>query len=360
MNAKRKSSAALSVFLVLTLVVFSSPVSATDLPPVGKVLGTISVVGNVQVRGISLPREGTLFSGDSIRTDEKAYAKVTLRDGNRVEASGASDFVVKQDGSGVHVGLTSGHLGFLSPGNLLAFVLGRYEVVPKAGSTGSVGLLGPETAAINVLHGSVTLREPATKQSMEISSGGQYVLRLKANGPIAQVVSLIPPSVPTAGLDPEPSPGQTTGTIAGISKKKALLLLAAAGAATAIIVPLATQGDENNTNACAAPLAKAKQIGSLTLTAAQQTQTAIAPVLSTNAVASAQNAVITTIITGVNKDLQTLQSSNLSCATVGTTLGDIENLANQLNASLTALANGNLPPGINLPGKVPASISRPD
>jgi hypothetical protein len=244
MDARGRSSA-FTICLVLAILVSTSPVSGAELTRPGIVLGTISVVGDVQVRGISLAREGTIFSGDQVRTINKGYARIALSNGNRFEASGAAEFVVNQDTNGIRVGLTSGRLGFVASSNPLAVSVGRYEIVPNAGTIGGIGFLGSETAAINVLNGSVTLRESSTGQSMVIPPGGQYTFNLKADGPMAQLVSVIPTSVPTVeppAQNQPPPQGQSGGSNGWFSKKVALLL--AGGAAATVAIALAVTGGE--------------------------------------------------------------------------------------------------------------------
>src|SRR5262245_64593269 len=74
-----------AVTLVLTTVVVTMPLSGADLSKTKSIIGSVSAVGPVQLRGIGISQEGTLFPGDSIRSGQKGYAKVILGTGSKIE-----------------------------------------------------------------------------------------------------------------------------------------------------------------------------------------------------------------------------------------------------------------------------------
>jgi hypothetical protein len=232
--------------------------------------------------------------------------------------------------------------------------------VPKAGTSGGIGFLAPETAAINVLSGSVVLRETGTSQSMVIAPGGQYAIKLKANGPIAESVSVIPPNVPTAAPAPAPqNPAGQTTTSGGWFSKKVAWWIAGAAAATTTIALIATGGGTDCDATCLAQKAQAQQIQALTLRTALQTQAAIATIISSNSVANTQNSVISGLITQLNDLNQQLQNPNLTPAQVSVLVASAQTLQDQMNVVLAALLNANLPGNPQIPGKVPSSDSKP-
>src|SRR5436853_438223 len=60
-----------SVVLVFTMTVITMPVSAADFSTTRTVIGSVSAVGPVDLRGVQISQEGTLFAGDSIRAHER-------------------------------------------------------------------------------------------------------------------------------------------------------------------------------------------------------------------------------------------------------------------------------------------------
>ena len=84
--------------LLLASVLFMSPtlISAADIPS-RTAIGSIRAVGNVQLRGISVAGEGTLFLGDTITTGKDSRGDLILGDGSKVEVFNNTQCVVKTD-----------------------------------------------------------------------------------------------------------------------------------------------------------------------------------------------------------------------------------------------------------------------
>src|ERR1043165_2780432 len=86
----RQSQTVLSLILVLVTIITTIPVSASELTGKG-VIGSVTVVGAVELRGVRLSEEATLFLGDQLRVADKGYAKVTLVNGQKLEIGSDSD-----------------------------------------------------------------------------------------------------------------------------------------------------------------------------------------------------------------------------------------------------------------------------
>src|SRR4051812_13838276 len=101
-----------SLVLVLFLVVTAIPVSAADFSSRNVPLGSVSGVGEVQLRGFAVNHEGTLFAGDSVRSGAKSYAKVILGNGNKVELFSDTRCIIDSSNQQVRVNFTAGNMGF--------------------------------------------------------------------------------------------------------------------------------------------------------------------------------------------------------------------------------------------------------
>src|SRR5215217_1318754 len=132
-----------SVLLATVLLVSTAPLSAADFTN-PSALGVVSGSGPVALRGVSVNQEGTLFSGDRLHTGDRAYAKVLLLNGNKLELSSNTDFVVSRNGQDVTVGLTAGNVAFTASKTPVAITIGNYQVLPKANSSGNVAFVGAE------------------------------------------------------------------------------------------------------------------------------------------------------------------------------------------------------------------------
>ena len=87
------------------------PVTAADFSSARPVLGSVSAVGSVDVRGVGIAQEGTLFAGDSIRSHENGYAKVLVGTGSKIELYKNTDVRMNRDAKGVKIAMTTGTIG---------------------------------------------------------------------------------------------------------------------------------------------------------------------------------------------------------------------------------------------------------
>src|SRR5436190_7791903 len=113
-----------AVALVLTTTFVTMPLSAADFSIARPVIGSVSAVGPVDLRGVGISQEGTLFAGDSIRAREKGYAKVLMGTGSKIELAEKTDVKVSRDEQGVKIAMNTGTVGFT------ARTLLRIDVLP--------------------------------------------------------------------------------------------------------------------------------------------------------------------------------------------------------------------------------------
>jgi hypothetical protein len=219
MTIRRTTRSILSLLVLSALVIPAVTIVAADVSPSNRIMGSVSGVGDVQLRGTSLADSGTIFSGDHIQTGNKAYASVTLSSGTKAELGFDTEFVVSQGtDAAIHFGLMRGTLGFATSRNPLTISIDKYEATPIAGSNGTLRFHGTSTAGFSVTKGSLTVRDTKSKQSI-VFPKGTYLLDLKGTGPIAQLVSTLPtlPSQPPAQSAPKLSSGKKAAMIAGVA-----------------------------------------------------------------------------------------------------------------------------------------------
>src|SRR5215471_14040895 len=82
--------------LLLASVLSMSPVLifAADIPS-RIAIGSVQGVGNVELRGVSVAREGTLFPGDTISTRTNSLSHLMLANGSKVELFNNTQCTVK-------------------------------------------------------------------------------------------------------------------------------------------------------------------------------------------------------------------------------------------------------------------------
>jgi hypothetical protein len=259
------------LLIILMLFVSSAAVPAADRSP--NILGNIAAVGDVELRGVALSSgggafssTGTVFSGDRIHSGSKAYATVSLSSGTKAELGENTELVIEQskmDNTTTHIGLVSGNLGFAAAQNPLTVSVANYEVTPKAGSNATVRFYGPDAAGFIVNRGSLTVRDTRSKQSIEFPSGAMYLLNLKGNGPIAQLVS----NMPTLPSQPQPLPRAKAGS----STKTALGALGVGAiGGLAIVMEHATRGEKCVSTSCSAQRTTTKTFATDLLTTLSQ------------------------------------------------------------------------------------------
>src|SRR5262245_40697178 len=219
----------IALTLALTMVMATTSVFATDVKGVNTALGSVSGAGSVQVRGIAVQQESTLFADDRVRTGPGAYAKLALTNGARVELAGDSELVVKSDDQGLRLNLVSGALTLKASKKPVIVVVNGQEVRPVADANVRVAVLPNELADIRVVSGRAELINTASKQTTMINDREQRIVNLKTGkieGALTQVASTLPAGAPSSGI-PAPAPQK--------KRAGAAVMLGTAGAAAAAI-----------------------------------------------------------------------------------------------------------------------------
>jgi hypothetical protein len=194
--------------LVLSTTWLTMPVSAADLYKPKPILGSVSAVGRVEVRGISIIEEGTFFAGDSIKSLDKAYAKILLRNGSKLELAEKTEINFSPEGQLVQIAMNAGTLGFSSLSNSVRINVQPYEVLGTADSVGNVSVT-QNAASIKSLKGRLTVRNLKTKETYVISSGQDRLFGLDGSKrtSLGEIASTVPGPIPAPRQTPA---GQTS------------------------------------------------------------------------------------------------------------------------------------------------------
>jgi len=223
----------MAVALVLTTVLVTMPLSAADFSAARPVIGSVSAVGSVDLRGVAISQEGTLFSGDSVRSHEKGYAKVLIGTGSKIELSEKTDIIVNRDARGVQIAMNSGIVGFtaLTP---LRIDVAPFEVTASNDASGNVAIMNTTTAGVRAINGQVTVRNLKTSESFVITKGQEQILGLKdgVHAPsLGQIATNVPAPVPAPKPAPQTPAGKSSG--GGLAMDTGAWLAVIGGAAVA-------------------------------------------------------------------------------------------------------------------------------
>jgi len=342
-----------AVALVVTTTLITMPVSGADFSAKRSVLGSVSAVGPVELRGISISTEGTLFSGDSIRSREKGYAKVLLGSGSKIELSEKTDVSVNSDVQGVKIAMNGGTMGFTSLGSPVHVMVQPFDIVTSSDAAGSVAV-GNNAASVRALKGTVTIRNHKTAESFVLTPGQDRLLGLDGSnkGSIAELASNVPGPLPT--MPPQTPAGKTSGGLAMDAGAWAAVIAGAAVAGLAItglVIAMNNHDDlkdiKKQNADLATQVAANKQANSAALAAISSTQALsdAAVTARLNAASIASTATQVQVAAQTAPNLTAAQRSNFAsrAATLATqatasaqTIASLEGQINALEAQITA------------------------
>ena len=243
-------SVALTLILLTTLA--TTPVSAAELAaPADGVLGSVRAGGAVQLRGIRVAGEGTMFAGDTLRSQADGYAALNFTAGQQIELGANTQVTVDADESVVQLAMAFGHMAFASDvGSPLSIAIAPLEFYLDADASGNVAIVGDQTVGVRVTQGSVLVRNTESKKSFVLTQGQEKLIG-RYNGivadPIAVIASSMPTSIPTS-LPAAPQQGSGMSNAAWA----AIVALVAGGAAVGVYFAgrsgMVDEGDLNTAN----------------------------------------------------------------------------------------------------------------
>src|SRR5262249_19342023 len=247
-----------AVALTLTTVFITTPVSAVDFSTPKSVVGSVTAAGPVELRGIGISQEGTLFAGDNIRSRQKGYAKILLATGSKMELGEQTDLSVNRDTDGIKIAMNAGTLGFTARTPLRIDVL-PFELTATEDSAGKIAIMGSNAAGVHAINGKVTVRNMKTSESFVLLKGQEMLLSLKDGvhaSALAELASNAPvppsPAAPRPAPAPRPVPAPQAPpprtAPSGIAMDKGAWLVVLGGAAIAGVAITALVKSINNDN----------------------------------------------------------------------------------------------------------------
>jgi hypothetical protein len=203
-----------AVVLVFVMVVMTAPLSAAELNT-RHALGAVSASGTVELRGITISRDGTLFSGDSLRSSAKGYAKISLDGGRNIEVGEKTNLTFSREANVVHVAMSSGTLGFSTTSNdPLTIDVNPYTIVASHAGTGNVAFLDSKSIGVHVTAGSVMVTNKTAGTSFQVTRGQERLFAVNNAKPtmgLDEASDGIPSPLPLPKLDPpQTTPAGTT------------------------------------------------------------------------------------------------------------------------------------------------------
>ena len=330
MRTNRHNLQSVALILAVLMVVYTIPVSAADVTSRVTSIGQVSASGAVDLRGVRISGDGTLFSGDRMNVGAGAYAKVALGAGPKIEVGAGSDVTVTREADNVQVQMASGNVAFkgaIKDGKASIHLrVGAYEVTVPGNASGNVAYIGKDAFGVRVLTGSVSVRNTLTKQSFSVQKGSERLVSLQIGAvtqPLAQLASTVPSAVPVPALPRAQTTGLTKGGWIAV-------LGTIAGAAAAIVV--LTSRDDDSDDDAATRLAQVQAIQNLNTIASTAT--------ATTTLAATVNTTANEALTAINASsvsnkttLQTQANAIIAKANAATTK------AATLQLAVTALSN---------------------
>jgi len=298
--------------LVALMVTFTVPVSAAELGDGAAPVGSIRAVGHVELRGIAISWEGTVFDGDRISSSAASNGTVAFVSGDKFDLAANTDVVVRQDGDVIQLAINAGSIAFSSVSESLRISLAPYEFQPGPTATGVISLVGPESVGVVSTKGSMMVRNTSTGQAFLLTEGQERRMG-RSNGVVADPISVIAANFPGRALPPIPSSPPPVPQASNLSSAAWAAIVAAVAGGAAVATWAAVGRDKVNKSEL--------DSANTSLTTANATITGL------NSDKTALNASITTKnaeIASLGTQITTLGSTNSALASQ---LVDVQNAA---------------------------------
>jgi hypothetical protein len=240
--------------LILSMVISTTSLSAAEVASSDKIVGSVRARGVVQLRGMPVKNEGTVFQGDEVRSQDKSQADVMLADGNKIELFANTGSKISRSNNVTHIDMSAGNMGFFASSKPFVVSVGAYEVLPQAQARGGVAFLSDDLVGFRAMSGNLRVRNITTNTQVDVTAGKVYVVSLKKQQEInpVQLASMAPPSLPTTlpqgqrPPDPAQQPaGQTRPPDTSINWKLWGPVLAGIGAGSTVAILEATKCDSS-------------------------------------------------------------------------------------------------------------------
>jgi len=280
----------MAVGLASLMVLVTMPLSAADFSTARPVIGSVSAIGSVELRGVGISQEGTLFSGDNVRANVKGYAKVLIGTGNKIELNEKTDVRFSRDAQGIQIAMNSGLVGFTAK-TPVRIDVAPFEVTASDDASGNVAIMSTTTAGVRAISGKVTVRNLKTSESFVLTKGQEEVLGLKdgVHAPsLGQLAANVPAPVPapTPAPAPQTPAGKTSGGLAMDTGAWLAVIGGVAVGGLAVWGVLSAEHANDRADALTDQLAKANQNNAINAVNLANQQAQIKALSNANAIAS--------------------------------------------------------------------------
>jgi len=308
-SASHKAFAlAVAVFTVLS----TTPVSAAGLAGAAPVaIGSVVGGDSVELRGQRLRREGTLFSGDTVRSSAGA-ANLKLSDRHFVVLQPNTQIVVNDGVEAPQIVMARGTVFFEASGvSPLRLGLEPYELTISDAGFGVVTAPGSELIGVSTSKGTIRVENTLTKEVFSVYPGLDRVFgRTISDISLGEVASAGPLPLPAAG--PPPAPPQVQQQTSGMSGAAWAAIVAAVGGGAGLAAFFAGSSgkvDESRLNSANSSLATANAQAAAAAAAEAAANAAAAASAAAAAAATAQVAGLNSTITTLNDNVTTIQTA---------------------------------------------------
>jgi ferric-dicitrate binding protein FerR (iron transport regulator) len=148
-----------------------------------RIMGSLSSVGSVSLRGVRVADEATVFAGDRIQTSRDSWVAVSLADGGQLELAGDTDVEVGREASGVRLAMTRGRIAVTSSRQEapLRVDVESLEILAQGGATAEIAFLEPRRLRVTALKESLSFSRQDGQESETVEEGEQRIINLDAD-----------------------------------------------------------------------------------------------------------------------------------------------------------------------------------
>lgn len=176
-----------TIFACVGVCVGTAEARAQQGPSGDRIVGSLSSIGPVSLRGVPVADEATVFAGDRIQTSRDSWVTISLADGSQLELAGNTDVEVGREPSGVRIAMSRGRIAVTSPRQDPPLRVGveSLEIVASGGAAAEIAFLEPRRLRVTALKEAVSFSRQAGQQTETVEEGEQRIINLDADVPPA-------------------------------------------------------------------------------------------------------------------------------------------------------------------------------
>lgn len=226
MKAERSTLSRLLTLFVVVLMTFATTAHSVAAAERVAAIGSVTAVGAVDLRGVPVTLDATIFAGDALRAGKNSAASLALASGFKVEVSAESEIIVDGSAAGADVALSEGSVAFSgserSPGDrsLLVVRVAPFEISMTGAGSGAVRVEGTDSVGVTAAEGALLVRNTESQESFVLTPGEERMLARwnpAPAGPLGEVASTAAGPIPAPRQDPPPVNGTGMSTAAWLA-----------------------------------------------------------------------------------------------------------------------------------------------